>query len=623
MWQLKKNNYQVTVNPYVIGNAVGNSSAFVGREDLLQDVRNILQHSQENAIVLYGQRRIGKTSILRELEAKLKDEGYLPIFFDLQGRGTLSLEQLNQELANKISDKLNDQSQMGLEDILYNWQFSKKLVILFDEFEAVAGNEFEERQASKTFFPYWRDILSKVDKAKLNFVFTLGRKVEELNQQAMSLLKDIPSKKVSLFNKEATIKLIKLSDSADNKTLKWNDEAINAIWTQTGGHPLFTQILCYCIWHYLYDNNLFIKPRVKVADVNANLYKAIETGENQFHWLWDGLPATEKLVTSILASKNFITSQELEQLLKDNGLRIRKDDQQRATDILQEWDVIEVIAENKCSLRVELFRRWIAKYKQLSKVQEELDSSEYQAHSFYQAGKTLIATSQLEQAIKNLERAIKLNPNHIDGNTLLIETYLDQKNWEKAWKTAKALSLLRPKKARPLLSKSLEGLISGQNEDMQLRYYKETLEIDPEHTEVKEKLLNILKYKGDDSYQRGKLKQALRLKFDNFIKKYPAINSIFLMNYKNGIIILDSSPDFFLDIKYFSKLIRIKPNDIFRELGNPVYNILQFDNLSLITYFIKDKVLLGFITKTPAIEMYSIIDDELKNLKKDILDFLK
>jgi hypothetical protein len=118
-------------------------------------------------------------------------------------------------------------------------------------------------------------------------------------------------------------------------------------------------------------------------------------------------------------------------------------------------------------------------------------------------------------------------------------------------------------------------------------------------------------------------RDKLKLSFDNLINKYSDINSIFLLNYKNGIIILDSSPDFFLDIKYFSKLTRIKPKDIFSELGNPAYNILEFDNFSMITYFIKDNVLLGFITKIPAIEMYSIIDGELENLKKDILDFLK
>jgi AAA+ ATPase superfamily predicted ATPase len=522
MWPFNNmNNSEHHQNPYITGDSVGNSSAFVGREDLLQEVGNILQNSKKNAIVLYGQRRIGKTSILDELEAKLAQKSYLPIYFSLEDKGKYPLKQVNQELADKISDKLNDQSQLelndqsqlALEDILSNWQSPKKLVILFDEFDTVAGNEIEARQASETFFPYWRDIISKVNKAKLNFVFTIGRQVEDLNQKAMSLLKAISSKKVSLFDFDATVRLIKLSDSEENKTLKWDDKAIKAVWTQTGGHPLMTQILCSCIWDNLCIPYPLIKPTVRVTDVNDNLLaQVLENGKNAFKWLWDGLPATEKLVSFIIASTGNqpITVQTLEKLLKDNGLKIINQDQQQAIQVLQDWDIIEPIAKDKDKFRfrVELFRHWIAN-KSLSQVQQELDSSEYQAHSFYQAGKTLIATSQLEQASKNLEKAIKLNPNHVSANTLLIETYLSQKNWENAWKTAKALSLLRPKKARPFLSKSLEGLIVGQDEETQLRYYEETLEIDPEHTDVKQKWQNILKKQGDEAYKAGDLEKAL------------------------------------------------------------------------------------------------------------------
>jgi hypothetical protein len=118
-------------------------------------------------------------------------------------------------------------------------------------------------------------------------------------------------------------------------------------------------------------------------------------------------------------------------------------------------------------------------------------------------------------------------------------------------------------------------------------------------------------------------RDKLKLSFDNLIKKYPYINSIFLLNYKNGIIILDSTPDFFLDIKYLSKLTRMQPKDILSELGNPVYNILQFENVSLITYFIKDTIVLGFISKTPAIEFYTLIDEELEIIKTEIINFIK
>jgi len=47
----------VPLNPYIAGNPVGDSPAFVGRVDVLREVLRVLRRPQDNAIVLYGQRR--------------------------------------------------------------------------------------------------------------------------------------------------------------------------------------------------------------------------------------------------------------------------------------------------------------------------------------------------------------------------------------------------------------------------------------------------------------------------------------------------------------------------------------------------------------------------------------
>ncbi len=60
----------IPFNPYVAGNPVGDSPAFIGRADVLREVLRVLRRPQDNAIVLYGQRRIGKTSILQHLAAR-------------------------------------------------------------------------------------------------------------------------------------------------------------------------------------------------------------------------------------------------------------------------------------------------------------------------------------------------------------------------------------------------------------------------------------------------------------------------------------------------------------------------------------------------------------------------
>jgi hypothetical protein len=47
-----------STNPYIAGNPVGNSPAFVGREDVLREVLRMLRSASQNAITLFGQRRI-------------------------------------------------------------------------------------------------------------------------------------------------------------------------------------------------------------------------------------------------------------------------------------------------------------------------------------------------------------------------------------------------------------------------------------------------------------------------------------------------------------------------------------------------------------------------------------
>lgn len=69
-------------NPYIAGNPVGKTSSFVDRHEILTEVLNILGSPKKNAVVLYGQRRIGKTSVLQRLEAQLSEQdAYYPVFF--------------------------------------------------------------------------------------------------------------------------------------------------------------------------------------------------------------------------------------------------------------------------------------------------------------------------------------------------------------------------------------------------------------------------------------------------------------------------------------------------------------------------------------------------------------
>lgn len=74
-------------NPYIAGGPIFNEELFFGREPLIQ---RILQTVHNNSLLLHGERRIGKTSLLHQLQRRLEaldDPTYQfhPVYIDLQG----------------------------------------------------------------------------------------------------------------------------------------------------------------------------------------------------------------------------------------------------------------------------------------------------------------------------------------------------------------------------------------------------------------------------------------------------------------------------------------------------------------------------------------------------------
>jgi AAA+ ATPase superfamily predicted ATPase len=74
-------------NPYIAGEPVQAGDMFFGRDEVLSSIINTLH---ENSLMIHGERRIGKTSLLHQLDGKLRsidDPAYLfvPVYIDLEG----------------------------------------------------------------------------------------------------------------------------------------------------------------------------------------------------------------------------------------------------------------------------------------------------------------------------------------------------------------------------------------------------------------------------------------------------------------------------------------------------------------------------------------------------------
>ena len=150
-------------NPYTAGNPVHGPEKFIGRADILRDALRVLQHPEANAIVLYGQRRIGKTSVMLHLQKQLSaGDAYQPVYFDLQNRASLPLEHVLYQMAQKISAvmaaELPEREQFERDARFFAETFlpaacqplqHRHLVMLLDEFDVL--DQPQREQAGKTF----------------------------------------------------------------------------------------------------------------------------------------------------------------------------------------------------------------------------------------------------------------------------------------------------------------------------------------------------------------------------------------------------------------------------------------------------------------------------------------
>jgi len=479
-------------NPYVAGNPVGDSTAFVGRADVLREVLRVLRHAKNNAIVLYGQRRIGKTSVLQELQAQLPKKGsYQPVFFDLQDKAKWPLERVVRDLGTTPETTFH---QVWLPKLLNTLPAESSLVLLFDEFDVLADPGSE--QAGAAFFPYLRDLLAINSKA-LNFVFVIGRNVDDLSNIALSLFKGTRAK------------LVRLAEA--NDSLHWSDDTIETVWQLTCGHPFLTQHLCDKVWENIYDDDPEDPPTVTIKDVETAIPETLDASRNTLEWLWDGLPPAERVVAAALAEAGagVITDTQLEHLLYESGVRVVIRELQNAPQLLQSWDLIEQV-DGGYRFRVELLRRWIAEYKPLRRVQDELDRVQPVADSLYQAGLGLYRSHQLEAALPPLRQAVNLNPNHVGVSQLLADILLAQGQANDAREILERLYKYQPAAARPRLIQALLALAqSNDNENEQLKFYEQVLGLDAEQAEAKSGRLGIWQRRSDEAHKAGDLETAL------------------------------------------------------------------------------------------------------------------
>jgi tetratricopeptide (TPR) repeat protein len=508
-------------NPFIAGPSVGFTAAFVGREDILHRVELELA-SGSKSLVLYGQRRIGKTSVLEALTRRLPTRGpYHTVYFDLQDKAQEPLGNVLHLLAEAIAERLGVPPppffadtrrhfrETWLPEVLACFEPDARLIILFDEFDVLADPQHQDHAAAKALFPYLRELLGS--KLPIFIIFTIGRSIGDLSSDAHALFKEISEHRISVLNHTEANSLLDLSES--DGLLRWSHEARAAILEHTHGHPYFLQQIGKELWiNRIAERTSPSAPyEVEAADVDAVLPDVLAHSHNVLEWLWGGLTPACRLVASAFAEHgpSVRSTDELQQLLHRSGIRSVIRELETAPHLLLEWDIIEPVGDG-FRFRVELLRAWIRLNKPLRMVQDELDRLQPTAENFFSIAKSRISEKNHAEALKFLQDALRENPYHLGAALTLIEIYTSEGLLEDAQRHLESLHDIRPAVAAPKLANLLIIRARGTDDALVAEsLYERALTYIPHHSEAKRGLTQLYLTRAQNFERAGRLDDAL------------------------------------------------------------------------------------------------------------------
>ena len=371
---------QPVANPYVAGNPV-TGRLFVGRDDILRELEELwLSRGQVDSVVLYGHRRMGKSSILKNLPARLDPTYNMVVHFNLQQIGRVrNTGELLHALALEMRDHLPASGQLSpavpdqetfeanpnrafsgwLKDIA-PLMAQQRFIVAIDEYELLEAAMAEGRiEASLT--TYLRSVIQFTDWFVLVLagLYTLEEKCHDYWHP---LFASIKPRKVSFLSPAATRLL--LCQPSEDFPLNYTADTVEEVVRLSNGQPYLVQLI---------GQNLVTRFNRQVFELGQDPERPIslddllavidspdffQDGSPYFKGIWMQAadpPLGQQVVLKALAQE----SKDLQQLAAETGLS--EDMAKDALGTLTAHDVVVLRRpEDQCyEFTVELMRRWV------------------------------------------------------------------------------------------------------------------------------------------------------------------------------------------------------------------------------------------------------------------------
>ena len=379
----------ILVNPYIVGNPIKSREMFFGREDDFAYVtRKIGENRPNQILVLCGERRSGKTSILFQILGGRLGRSFLPVLIDMQllagikgdpdffhailkagcamlGSEGPTLEELERAAAGQGVERLFE----AFLTLVQERSPDRIVLFLLDEYELIEA-KIRDGSLSESTIHYLAGILESP--YRVSFIFTGSTNLEDRKVEVWkSLLGKSIYRKISYLSRGDTARLI---TEPVRESLTYPADMVDAICRLTGGQPFYTQVIC----QNLVDLLIETAGDPQFTDLERVVRDIVDNPLPQMIYSWNSLAEWEQVVLASLASGladpgAWAGSQAVHRFLLRSRI-VLPFKRERINVLLEQayhGEMLEKDDQGSYRFRMDLFRRWISREHSIWKVARE------------------------------------------------------------------------------------------------------------------------------------------------------------------------------------------------------------------------------------------------------------
>lgn len=393
-------------NPYTTGTPIRDKRMCYGREEdlaYLQD--NLTRTTAQTVLVLYGQRRSGKTTLLYQLANSPALAPHVSVLIDLQSL-TYGLTPGNFffKIAHAIYKELRSQGLcppsleraefVGQAGVPADPQFAfdcfldevepllheRKLILLLDEFEMLE-EQVKKGKLQPEIFEYLRSLMQR--REYMHFLLAGLHHIEKLTREYWSVFFNIAFHYLLPSHITQTGAEALISEPVQG-SLEYDPLAVEKIRRLTADQPYLIHLVCRSLVDHC---NRQQKNYATLNDVNKVLNEVMDTGKIHFYWLWELINPFAQILLLIIAGESRdetrqFSVDELIEIYQQRGIACSRDGLILALKALLAEDVIEMnegesrenVFENaRYHISIGLLRQWLKRENYMRQIKEILE----------------------------------------------------------------------------------------------------------------------------------------------------------------------------------------------------------------------------------------------------------